>query len=144
MANPSQTANGILQRLRARAFTFREAEVDARPIAFVSLDAGMSGYVLKKRVMSALNRSLPGVYDDASVCVSGTHRPTQERLVDCSGDCSGRLTAPESEMFATDDRVSLLQQTVRLRNGVEMPVLGLGTHMMRGSQCEDAVRLAID
>ena len=72
MANPSQKAAGILQRLRARAFTFQEG-AGAPPIAFVSLDAGMGSYVLKNRVVAALDHLLPGVYSDASIAISGTH-----------------------------------------------------------------------
>ena len=39
MANPSQKALGVLQRLRARAFVFQSD--GSRPVAFASLDAGM-------------------------------------------------------------------------------------------------------
>ncbi|KAL1506896.1 hypothetical protein AB1Y20_007761 [Prymnesium parvum] len=71
MANPAQKAEGILQRLRARAFVF--ADGASRPVAFASLDAGMGGFVLKQRVLAALAASLPGVFDDASLTISGTH-----------------------------------------------------------------------
>jgi hypothetical protein len=63
----------VLQRLRARAFIFQDSHAGSKPVAFVSLDAGMSGWVLKKRVVAALNKTLPGVYDDTTVCISGTH-----------------------------------------------------------------------
>lgn len=73
MANPAQKAAGVLQRLRARAFTFKDTDPGSRPIAFVSLDAGMGSVVLKKRVIAALNKSLPATYDDTTVSISGTH-----------------------------------------------------------------------
>ena len=33
--------------------------------------------------------------------------------------------------------------TVTLRHGVEIPLLGLGTHMMTGKQCTEAVHAAL-
>ena len=33
---------------------------------------------------------------------------------------------------------------VKLNNGIEMPVLGLGTYMLRGSECERCVSEAIN
>ena len=72
MANPNQKGTGIHIRLRARAFAFSSAE-GTSPIAFVSLDAGMPGFVLKKRVLAALERELGMVYTDANLCISATH-----------------------------------------------------------------------
>ena len=72
MANPNQKGTGIHIRLRARAFAFSSAE-GTSPIAFVSLDAGMPGFVLKKRVLAALERELGRVYTDANLCISATH-----------------------------------------------------------------------
>eukprot|EP00900_Chrysochromulina_parva_P006760 jgi/Chrpa1/16085/Chrysochromulina_OHIO_Genome00020891-RA len=72
MANPNQKGTGIHIRLRARAFAFSSAE-GTSPIAFVSLDAGMPGFVLKKRVLAALERELGMVYTEANLCISATH-----------------------------------------------------------------------
>ena len=71
MANPSQKGTGIHFRLRARAFAFSEG---ASRVGFVSLDAGMAGFVLKKRVLAQLEAALgPSVYTDENLCISGTH-----------------------------------------------------------------------
>ena len=60
MANPSQKGTGVHFRLRARAFAFAD-DSDSR-VAFVSLDAGMPGVVLKNRVIAQLAEALgPGV-----------------------------------------------------------------------------------
>eukprot|EP00635_Sarcinochrysidales_sp_CCMP3193_P007017 CAMPEP_0118918124 /NCGR_PEP_ID=MMETSP1166-20130328/17716_1 /TAXON_ID=1104430 /ORGANISM="Chrysoreinhardia sp, Strain CCMP3193" /LENGTH=769 /DNA_ID=CAMNT_0006858369 /DNA_START=17 /DNA_END=2326 /DNA_ORIENTATION=- len=69
MANPSQRGQGLWTRLYARAFVLKEG--DAR-MAFVSLDAGMCGYVLKKKVLGKLG-DLSAYYDETNVMISGTH-----------------------------------------------------------------------
>jgi len=72
MANPSQKGAGIHFRLRARAFIFEEA---GERVAMVSLDAGMGGYILKKRVLASVAATLgtSDLYMDKNVAISGTH-----------------------------------------------------------------------
>ena len=72
MANPSQVGHGLHQRLRARAFVAANEETGAR-FAFVSVDTGMGGFVLTKRVVEVLEEKFPGMYSLANVAISGTH-----------------------------------------------------------------------
>ena len=72
MANPSQKGEGIHMRLRSRAFAVYDPTSTKR-WAFVSIDAGMGGQVLKNRVVANLEKELPGLYSDANVAISGTH-----------------------------------------------------------------------
>ena len=68
MAKPDQKGQGLWTRLYARALIFEE---DNR-VAFISLDAGMVGFVVKKKVMAKL-RSLRRFYDETNIMISGTH-----------------------------------------------------------------------
>ena len=71
MANHAQDGAGVHFRLRARAFAF---ESEGTHAAFVSLDAGMVGFVLKSRVIARVNAALGApTYSDANLCVSATH-----------------------------------------------------------------------
>lgn len=72
MANPSQKGAGLHQRLFSRAFVAHDNETSKR-FAFVSLDAGMGGIVLKNRVLVQLEARFPGVYTHDNVAISGTH-----------------------------------------------------------------------
>jgi neutral ceramidase len=73
MANSKQKGEGLHFRLRSRAFIAVDTETNKRFVQ-VSLDAGMAGIVLKKRVIAGLAKKLPaGLYTDANVAVSGTH-----------------------------------------------------------------------
>ena len=56
MANAAQKGGGIHMRLRARAFAFSDGA--SPPIMFVSIDAGMVGYVYKARVLKEVNAAL--------------------------------------------------------------------------------------
>jgi hypothetical protein len=60
MANPKQKASGLHFRLWARALVAHDPATGKR-FAFVSLDAGMGGEVLKNRVVKALESRLPGM-----------------------------------------------------------------------------------
>lgn len=73
MANPSQINQGLSQRLRSRTFVAFDSETKKR-FAFVSLDSGMVGIVLKNRVIEELKKRLPSSnYDHDNVALSGTH-----------------------------------------------------------------------
>jgi len=72
MANPAQINGGLHQRLRSRAFVAFDQESGKR-FAFVSLDAGMIGDVLKHHVITELKKRLPNKYDYDNVALSGTH-----------------------------------------------------------------------
>jgi len=73
MANPSQINAGLHQRLRSRAFVAFDQESGKR-FAFVSLDSGMVGDVLKYRVIAELKKRLPSRnYTHDNVAISGTH-----------------------------------------------------------------------
>lgn len=69
MAKPSQVGTGLHLRLFARAFVFVD-DVGSRS-AFVSLDAGMVGHVLKKRALERVG--MPELYNETNTIVSGTH-----------------------------------------------------------------------
>ena len=71
-ANPGQTAGGIHQRLRSRAFVFADPTTQRRA-CFVSVDAGMCSQYMKNKVVEALEAQLPGVYSTENVLISGTH-----------------------------------------------------------------------
>eukprot|EP00656_Telonema_subtile_P029225 TRINITY_DN32397_c0_g1_i1.p1 TRINITY_DN32397_c0_g1~~TRINITY_DN32397_c0_g1_i1.p1 ORF type:complete len:705 (+),score=179.41 TRINITY_DN32397_c0_g1_i1:182-2296(+) len=72
MANPKQINAGLHQRLRSRAFVALDTTTKKR-FAFISLDSGMGGIVLKNRVVAALDKQFPGLYTDENVGLSGTH-----------------------------------------------------------------------
>ena len=72
MANPSQINEGLHFRLFSRALVAHDTVTDKR-IAFASLDVGMGGYVVKSRVVTALQALFPGMYTHENVCLSGTH-----------------------------------------------------------------------
>jgi neutral ceramidase len=74
MANPKQKGEGLHFRLRSRAFIALDSDTGKR-FAQVSIDAGMSGLVLKKRVIANLAAHFNStvLYTDANVGVSGTH-----------------------------------------------------------------------
>mmetsp|Transcript_4310 Transcript_4310/g.13188 ORF Transcript_4310/g.13188 Transcript_4310/m.13188 type:complete len:709 (+) Transcript_4310:126-2252(+) len=69
MAKSSQIGSGLHTRLYARAFVFVD-EAGSR-VAFVSLDSGMVGHVLKKRALEAAE--LSEYYNASNTIVSGTH-----------------------------------------------------------------------
>ncbi|KAJ8603639.1 hypothetical protein CTAYLR_007568 [Chrysophaeum taylorii] len=69
MAKSSQIGTGLQMRMYARAFVF--VDDSGGRAAYVSLDSGMVGYVLKKRALEALNMS--EVYNETNVAISGTH-----------------------------------------------------------------------
>lgn len=72
-AKGGQDAAGLLQRTFARTFIALDDETNKR-FAFVSLDAGMGGQVLKNRVLAQLAQlGLGDLYFDENVAVSGTH-----------------------------------------------------------------------
>jgi len=70
MANAKQKGEGIHFRLRSRAFVVKDG---SKQFAFVSLDSGMGGIVLKNRVIANLATRLPGQFSIENVCISGTH-----------------------------------------------------------------------
>ena len=78
-AKTSQLAGGIHTRLFSRAFIFREEEEEeeAAPhssVVFVSVDVGMIGQMVKKRVMDNLGMFYGAdVYHAGNVLISATH-----------------------------------------------------------------------
>ena len=72
VANPKQVGAGLHQRLFARAFAAFDTATQ-KHIAFVSLDAGMGGIVLKNRVVAGLAERGLSMYTDDNLAVSGTH-----------------------------------------------------------------------
>ena len=74
MANGKQKGEGLHFRLRSRAFVALDTGTGKR-FAQVSLDSGMSGIVLKNRVVAGLagHFNSTTLYTDANVGVSGTH-----------------------------------------------------------------------
>jgi neutral ceramidase len=73
MANSAQKGQGLHFRLRSRAYVMHDTDTDKR-FAFVSIDAGMGGQVVKNRVIKKLNDALElTMYSDDNVCISGTH-----------------------------------------------------------------------
>merc|ERR1719397_1105165 len=72
MANPFQINSGLHQRLRSRAFVAFDQESN-KSFAFVSIDAGMGGLVLKNRVIKALEQRIPSTYRHENVAISATH-----------------------------------------------------------------------
>ena len=74
MANSKQKGEGLHFRLRSRAFVALDTGTGKR-FAQVSLDSGMSGLVLKNRVVAGLAAHFNSttLYTDANVGVSGTH-----------------------------------------------------------------------
>lgn len=72
MANPKQVGAGLHQRLRSRAFVAFDNETQKR-FAFVSLDSGMGGTVLKNRIVDELQSRYPNLYSQDNVAISGTH-----------------------------------------------------------------------
>ena len=61
MANPKQINAGLHQRLFSRAFVAADSAAGGKRFAFVSLDAGMGGIVMKNRVVKELGVRLPGM-----------------------------------------------------------------------------------
>jgi hypothetical protein len=60
-ANMMQTTAGIHVRTYSRAFVFEETEVTpAKRVAFVSVDVGMLGHLLKINVLKDLEELFPG------------------------------------------------------------------------------------
>ena len=74
-AVPNQRGQGILQRLRARAFTFCEDQSEKEScVSFVSVDGGMASDLVKMKVLDRLDEKLgKGVYTNDNLCISGTH-----------------------------------------------------------------------
>lgn len=72
MANSAQKGEGLHFRLRSRAFVALDTSSNKR-FAQVSLDSGMSGLVLKNRVVAQLQQKYGSIYTDKNVAVSGTH-----------------------------------------------------------------------
>jgi neutral ceramidase len=71
-ANPSQTAGGIHIRLRSRAFVFVDNNTGKR-VVFVSIDGGMTGQLMKLKVVDKLQEIYSGLYTADNVCISATH-----------------------------------------------------------------------
>ena len=73
-AKPEQKAGGIHTRLRSRAFVFAEEANPSSRVAYVALDAGMSGTLLTSRVVSDLPKKFGAdLYTYSNVCISGSH-----------------------------------------------------------------------
>ncbi|VEL18527.1 unnamed protein product [Protopolystoma xenopodis] len=71
-ANPDQTDSGIHLRLYSRAFIIKENQF-SKPIAFVSLDAGMTSQLVKFEVVNRLKTLFNATYDHSNVMLSSTH-----------------------------------------------------------------------
>eukprot|EP00930_Biecheleria_cincta_P001824 TRINITY_DN102915_c0_g1_i1.p1 TRINITY_DN102915_c0_g1~~TRINITY_DN102915_c0_g1_i1.p1 ORF type:complete len:732 (+),score=104.35 TRINITY_DN102915_c0_g1_i1:49-2244(+) len=79
-AMTEQTAAGIHQRLRARAFVFSTRPESSAPspegiFAFISMDIGMGASAVKNRALELLEAEplTRGYFNDANLCMSGTH-----------------------------------------------------------------------
>lgn len=68
MAKSSQIGKGIHLRLFAYAFVFDDGK---NRVAFVNLDAGMVGHVIKKRALEKVG--MESLYNVTNVIISGTH-----------------------------------------------------------------------
>jgi neutral ceramidase len=70
-ADPSQKGNGIHTRLHSRAFVVEDAS-GAR-VVFVSVDAGMTGQLVRTAVLEKLKLKFGDVYHKDNVAISSTH-----------------------------------------------------------------------
>lgn len=70
-ANIKQVGRGIHTRVFARAFVVEDEK--GNRVAFVSADAGMMGYGLKREVIKRLQARYGNIYHNDNVAISGTH-----------------------------------------------------------------------
>ncbi|KAH8384200.1 hypothetical protein KR200_002280 [Drosophila serrata] len=70
-ANIKQVGRGIHTRVFARAFVVEDE--NGNRVAFVSADAGMMGYGLKREVVKRLQARYGNIYHTDNVAISGTH-----------------------------------------------------------------------
>ncbi|XP_055903625.1 neutral ceramidase [Eupeodes corollae] len=70
-ASLKQRGHGIHTRQFARAFVVEDD--NSRRVAFVSVDAGMMGYAVKREVLKRLHQRYGDVYSEENVVISGTH-----------------------------------------------------------------------
>jgi len=68
----TQVTGGIHLRLRSRAFVVVDPLTTKR-FAFVSVDCGMAGQLMKILVLEKLQQVLPNMYTHDNLCISGTH-----------------------------------------------------------------------
>jgi neutral ceramidase len=71
-AKQGQNTKGIHLRLYSRAFVIEDEQTKKR-VAFVSVDAGMMGQMVKKYALLKVDQLYPGVYNERNVVLSTTH-----------------------------------------------------------------------
>jgi len=70
-ANDKQKGEGIHMRLWSRAYIIED--VKGNRAVFVSVDAAMTGQLVRIEVMRKLKAKYKGLYNDQNVCISSTH-----------------------------------------------------------------------
>jgi len=70
-ANDKQKGEGIHMRLWSRAYIIED--VKGNRAVFVSVDAAMTGQLVREEVMKKLKAKYKGLYNDQNVCISSTH-----------------------------------------------------------------------
>merc|ERR1719193_1483597 len=70
-ANPSQKGEGIHMRLWSRAYIIEDLK--GNRAVFVSVDAAMTGQLVRNEVVKRLKSKYKGLYNDQNVCISSTH-----------------------------------------------------------------------
>jgi len=70
-ANAKQKGEGIHIRLWSRAYIIED--LNGNRVVFVSVDAGMTGQLVRLEVMKRLKSKYKGLYNDQNVCISSTH-----------------------------------------------------------------------
>ncbi|KAK4881470.1 hypothetical protein RN001_004789 [Aquatica leii] len=68
--NPFQKGSGLHLRQYARAFVIKK---DLQCVAFVSIDTTMTGFGLRKQVLSTLQKNYGSLYNDQNFVISATH-----------------------------------------------------------------------
>lgn len=70
-AQDKQKGEGIHIRLWSRAYIIED--IKGNRAVFVSVDAGMTGQLVRLEVMKKLKSKYKGLYNDQNVCISSTH-----------------------------------------------------------------------
>lgn len=76
-ATPEQKGEGLLQRVRSRAFIFADENPQSKTagsrVVYVSVDLCMGFHMVKTNVVEKLQALYGSLYTDANVLISGTH-----------------------------------------------------------------------
>ncbi|CAF0798677.1 unnamed protein product [Adineta ricciae] len=73
-AVPKQRGQGLLQRMRARAFIIGDPNNENNRVVYVSVDNGMAFQIVKTEVADRLNKTFGSkIYNEKNVLISGTH-----------------------------------------------------------------------